>query len=908
MRCQVTFQPMGRKITCDAGTTIQEAANGAGIALMGVCGGGKKCGKCKVCVPEQTARLSELSQSEKRLLSAEEMKKGIRLACCAQVAGNCRVIIPEESHEKKTVIMEDGVGGKGQFKPAVRIYRMKLDRPTLEDHRDDLKRIQDGVHVQNAEVQSLVADYPLLCRIPDILRKSRFSVTAVVYNNRKLIGLFPGKDKRVFGMAVDVGTTTLAAYLCDLETGTFLDKASAVNPQIRFGDDVLSRVSYCMMEEDGLARMQKILIGTINDLAEKMLARQQAGTDDLAETVLVFNTVMEHLTLGIRPDALGVSPFIPSTHRGLTLRASDVGLEMMEGGRVYALPSEAGFVGADNVAVLIAQEPYNQEKVQLIIDIGTNGELCLGNREALYVTSCATGPALEGAQIKCGMRAAQGAVEKVRIDRDSLEPELGIIGVKGWVTDDSRALGLCGSGIIDGVAQMAAAGIIDEDGHFLTPSGCRRIRWDENGKMEYVLSFGGKGQDLVITQKDVRDVQLAKAALYSGAKILLKKSPFEKIDEIVLAGAFGSYIDVSNALLLGLFPDCVLADIKSVGNAAGVGAKLALLDVDKRKEAEAIAQETHFIETATEPDFYTEFGDAMAIPHKKDCFTANLTGRFPCSGVDDRKLPQKIREKAPDIFDDGGMMAEAAIQIQIESGWPAVRLPLTMTTETEIFGGSVIERDGIRLPSGYVLENADDLKDFIQAKPDGKPISRVMEAVKKMKGRPVVLDVQAPFSVLASLMDVPRLCLMAQNEESLVQGALEKITDFLADYLQQAIDAGVRIISLGDSSGVMELTGPEFYRRFSGKATWDLMNRLIPRMKTSAFYLCGKVAVSMEKAELMIKRPVRMDDDLDFVENILQMASDKKVRIICGGCINTVRKASVVYSCRLTEKSGDEIK
>lgn len=901
MNCQVIFQPMGRKVTCAAGTTLMDAAGAAGIALTGVCGGGKKCGKCRVYVPEQTQSLTGLTQSEELLLSAEEIKHGCRLACCAQVAADCRVIVPDESHEKKTVIVEDGCAVERRFKPAVKIYRLDLVRPTLEDHRDDLTRIADAVHGQNEKVTRLTADYPLLRRLPEILRRSRFSVTALIYEDQQLMGLFPGKTKRIFGMAADVGTTTLAAYLCDLETGEFLEQASAVNPQIRFGDDVLSRISYAMMEEEGLGKMQQILAGTIDTLAQTMLARQQAEADDLAETVLVFNTVMEHLALGICPDAMGVSPFIPAAHQALTLKGSDIGLGMMAGGRVYCLPSEAGFVGADNVAVLIAQEPYKQDKVQLIIDIGTNGELCLGNREALYITSCATGPALEGAQIKCGMRAAQGAIERVRIDRRSLEPEIKIIGAEGWVEDDSRALGLCGSGIIDAVAQMAAAGIIDADGNFSRALEHKRIQSGADGKPAYVLSFNEKGPDVVITQKDVRAVQLAKAALYAGAKILLKKSPFEKIDEIVLAGAFGSYIDVENALKLGLFPDCALAHIQSVGNAAGVGAKLALLDVDKRREAEVVARQTRFIETATERDFYQEFGDAMAIPHKKDSFTANLTGRFPCSGLDDRQLPEAIKAQAPAVFNDSARMAGAAVQIQEDRGLPAARLPLTMTTEIEIFGGAVREHDGSRLPAGYVLNSAEDLRRFVDSAPREEYAGRILGALKALKGRPVVLDVEAPFSVLASLMDVMTLSLTARDDPDLVRSALAKITKYLAAYLEKALEEDVRVISLGDPSGVMELTGPEFYGGFAGPAAAALMKELIPRMETAAFFLCGKVAASLEKAGLIIKEPVRVGGGTSDMDSILRLAADKKIRIICGGCINADQKAPVFYACRLTE-------
>lgn len=904
MKCQVVFQPWGKRCRAAAETTVLRLARAEGVEIASFCGDNRKCGKCKIRVLSQsldgkTPALSPLTEAERALLTEDEIKAGYRLACCAAIEGDAVIEVPPESRSKKAVILDDGAGEEITFNPAVRCYNLRLEKPDLQDNRDDLTRLIDALAVQNPCLKELTIDFKSLQTLPRSLREGRFEVTALVLNDTEIIGVLPGKDAPVFGMAVDVGTTTLAAYLCDLKTGALLEKASAVNPQIRYGDDVLSRVSHCMMHREGLADMQRQLMEALNTMAAEMTQKQAGSPGQIAETVLVFNTVMEHIALGITPEALGVSPFISGARRGLNIKGGDLGLRMMAGGNVYCPPSEAGFIGSDNTAVLIAREPYKQDKVQLIIDIGTNGEICLGNAEALYVTSCATGPALEGAQIKCGMRAAEGAVEHVEIDAGSLEPSLKIIGKDRG--SSGEAAGICGSGIIDAVAQLAAVGIIDPDGNFDKTLEHPRIRKDAGGKWEYVLAFQKNGQDIVITQKDIRAVQLAKAALYAGAKLLLKRSPFKRIDEIILAGAFGSYIDVGSALALGLFPDCPADQIKVVGNAAGVGARMALLNREKRREAETVSASVHFIESAADEDFYTEFGNAMGIPHKTDLFTQNLPGSFPCSGKDERQIPGELCEMVRKSHENPETMAQAACRIRELEKLPAVRLPLDLTTETRVFGGDARWNGAELAPGRYVCETPEDLEALCRKPLEARVLHEILDCLPRLRENPVILDVQGPFSILASLMDPAILFRYLKPEKEKIEKMLDRITDFLVDYTMVAVERGVKVISFADPAGALEMTGPAVYRAFSGLYTWRFFGGIEPFLDRALVHLCGKAAVSMEKTAYLRARPLRAPET-GYLESLLALAEKPRIKFVGGGCINTSQRMPVLKTYEVIQE------
>jgi uncharacterized 2Fe-2S/4Fe-4S cluster protein (DUF4445 family) len=441
---------------------------------------------------------------------------------------------------------------------------------------------------------------------------------------REILALFPGEVEETYGLAIDVGSTTVAGYLCSLKTGKLIAAGSLMNPQVAYGDDVIARISYVTDHPDGMKTMRGAIVEGLNHLIRTVAADAGLSPADILEITLVGNTAMHHLFLGIDPRPLGVSPFTPAVHHSLDIKARDLGLTAHPAANVHILPIEAGFVGADNVGVLIAEEPYRRKEMVLIIDVGTNGEMIMGNREKLLCASCATGPALEGAHIRFGMRAAPGAIERIRIDPETLEVSFKIIGEEHWRPEVpiTGVKGICGSGIIDGVAELYRAGIIDRSGRFRTDHATPRLRLID-GKPEFVIAWPEETSlqgAITISQQDVRNVQLAKGALYAGAKLMMKKLGIVKLDRVILAGAFGSYIDKTEAMILGMFPDCDLDCVSSVGNAAGDGARIALLNRDKRREADEMAGRVEYLELTLSLDFQEEFMAAMFIPHMKDPF------------------------------------------------------------------------------------------------------------------------------------------------------------------------------------------------------------------------------------------------------------------------------------------------
>lgn len=634
MSYQVIFQPSGRRGRVEEGKTLLEASRELGVDIEAICGGAKKCGKCKVKIEEgffekfnidsRMSNLSPLQEEEKPFLTEEMINDYFRLACMAKVCGDVLVFVPEEARGAKQVVLEHGKERTYNLNPAVRKYYIELEPATLEDHRGDYERLRDALHEKYGLSGDIGIDYFVLLHLPDALRDGNWCVTATVWNDREIIRVEQGLAEKCVGLAIDIGTTTVAAYLCDLRTGEVLVTDSMMNPQVRYGEDVLSRITYHMMNEDGLEKLHRAIIDGVNTLADRMADSIGLHYSDIVEVTLVFNTVMQHIALGIDPKFVGRSPFTAGVKSSMDIKARDLGIKVNRCANVHTLPVEAGFVGPDNVSVLIAEEPYKQtEKVRLIIDIGTNGEIDVGNGTRLMCTSCATGPALEGAQIKFGMRAAPGAIERIRISPETLEPTYKVIGKEQWYPEIAKtdAKGICGSAIIDVIAELFRTGIINKSGRFnikQLEGRFPRVRKGEDGRPEYVIAWAAEtsiGKDVTITQGDVRAVQLAKSALYCGAEYLMEKYGVSKLDSVTLAGAFGSYIDRESALVMGMFPDCELEKVQAVGNAAGDGAKLALLDIDKRREAAEVAKRVEFVETAVEADFQNRFALAMAFPH-----------------------------------------------------------------------------------------------------------------------------------------------------------------------------------------------------------------------------------------------------------------------------------------------------
>ena len=472
----------------------------------------------------------------------------------------------------------------------------------------------------------------------------------------KLSSSNPARDTNIFGMAIDIGTTTVAAYLCDLISGEVIDTLSMMNPQVKYGEDVVSRISFHMENPDGLKRMSTDLVDGLNRLVSQALAKEysrpapekgsaskqafQIHPQEIVDVSIVGNTAMHHILLQLDPAPLGVIPFTPAVHHSLDLKARELGLNINPAAHIFMLPIEAGFVGGDNVGVILAEEPHRQDPIQLIIDIGTNGELVLGNKERLISSSCATGPALEGAQIEFGMRAAPGAIERVVIDPETLEVDYKVIGRDAWKTysppADMQAKGICGSGILDAVAQLFLAGIVRKSGAFSKEQASNRYRIrPETGMKEFVLAWAKEtsiGKDIVITQQDIRHIQLAKASIYTGCKLMMRKMGVDHVDSVKIAGAFGSHVDCKLALVMGMFPDCPMDNISSVGNAAGDGCRAALLDRDRRLEADRIARQVEYLELTLEEDFQRQLMEAIQFPHMTDIFQ-HLTGIVPGQGL-----------------------------------------------------------------------------------------------------------------------------------------------------------------------------------------------------------------------------------------------------------------------------------
>lgn len=619
---QVIFQPSGGRGEVLEGTTILEASRELGAEIESLCGGIKRCGKCKIKLVE--GRLSPFTDEESKLITEAEKADGYRLGCAAQIEGDVLVFIPEESRAGKQVIRKAATERAIELNPAIHLYYVELSPPTLHDPHGDLDRLEE-VLGEKYHLSSLDIDYHALLKLPGVLRQADWKVTVTIWMEKEILDIKPGKAEDAYGLAIDIGTTTVAAYLCNLRNGEVVSTESIMNPQISYGEDVMSRITYTVTHpDDGLERMHGLIVDGLNQLTRAVTEKCRLLPEDVLELTVVGNTVMHHLLLKIDPQYLGVSPFPPVVRQSVNLKARDLGLKVHPSANVYVLPVEAGFVGADNVGVLIAEEPYHQDHMTLVVDIGTNGELVMGSKKILISSSCATGPALEGAYIKFGMRAAPGAIERVNINPKTLEVDFKVVGEEHWRSESKnvRARGICGSGIIDAIAEFYRNGIIDKSGRFRPSTPSCRMRISE-GKPEFVIAWQEETsieKEITITQADVRNVQLAKGALYTGAKLMMKRLGIEKLDKVVLAGAFGSYIEKEKAMILGMFPDCDLRNVYAVGNAAGDGARIALLNRDKRKEAEEVARKIEYVELTIEKDFQKEFIKALEFPHMKDPF------------------------------------------------------------------------------------------------------------------------------------------------------------------------------------------------------------------------------------------------------------------------------------------------
>lgn len=617
---RVRFLPAGRETRGEEGRTILDCARDAGVYVEAQCNGKGVCGKCKVRILE--GGVSPCAREESNHIQEVERESGYRLACMARITDDVTVMSAEENILTSAASRKMFSRRSETINPAVKHYRISIDINKTAGP-SFLQVIIEELR-QNHGIPSLSVNTMVLQRLGKEPLEDNSRVTVHVWMDREVISVASGWDGRTLGLALDIGTTTLALYLCDLDTGDLIASGSVANPQVLYGSDIMSRIAYSVAHPaEGIKKMQQEVIKSVNALISELLADKGLTPMHILDMTVVGNTVMHHIFLGLTPDSLGLWPFEPLVKEPVDIRACDIGLLMNPGSYIHVLPVEAGFVGADNVGVLISEEPYNRGEPSLIIDIGTNGEIVLGNRSQLLSCSCATGPALEGAQISCGMRAAPGAIERVRIDPETFEVSYQVIGKRGWTnrstTRRQKPSGICGSGIIDVVAQLFMARLIGADGAFNHNHKTSRLRTCKERVTEFVVAWGSEtstGKDIVFTQKDVRQVQLAKAALKAGCAVLMRRLHVDSIHRLTIAGAFGMHIDKKSALTIGLFPECKLRSIVLAGNAAGRGAYLALIDREKRKVAERIARTVTHVELAREENFQKEFIQSLSIPER----------------------------------------------------------------------------------------------------------------------------------------------------------------------------------------------------------------------------------------------------------------------------------------------------
>src|SRR5579863_4264431 len=633
----VVFTPSGKRGNFPVGTPRLQAARSLGVDIVSVCGGRGLCGRCQVLVAEgefakhgvssSSASLSPFSEPERRYSRRVPMAEGRRLSCSALVEAGVVIDVPASSQVHRQVVRKEAEGRAIELLPVVRLHYVQVQQPDMHDPSGDLRRLYDALALE-WRLTGLSCDLSVLQRLQWALRAGAWQVTVAVHAGQQIIGVWPGLHEQIFGLAVDVGSTTIAAHLCDLLSGEVVASAGLMNPQIRFGEDLMSRVSYSMMNPGGAAQMTVAVREALSALAADVARDADTSIENILEATVVGNPIMHHLLLGIDPVELGGAPFALASDHSLTLRANAIDFKLNRNARVYVLPCIAGHVGADAAGMVLAERPDLSDKMTLLVDVGTNAEIVLGNRSRLVACSSPTGPAFEGAQISCGQRAAPGAIERVRIDRETLEPRFKIIGSELWsdergfaaATASTGVTGICGSGIIEVIAEMYLAGIINQDGVIDGRLTARSERIVPTGRtFAYTVATGSPL--LQVTQNDVRAIQLAKAALRAGVQLLMDRMGAAKVDRIRLAGAFGSHIDVKYAMILGMIPDCDLSQVSSAGNAAGTGARIALLDATSRGVIESLVRRIEKVETAIEPRFQHHFVEAMAIPHKTAPYT-----------------------------------------------------------------------------------------------------------------------------------------------------------------------------------------------------------------------------------------------------------------------------------------------
>ena len=634
----IVFTPSGIRGRVKKGTTILEAAQKFSVDLNSICGARGRCSKCqveltfgefnKLNIRSKETSVSERNETELIYRTKFHLSEERRLGCQTKILGDLVVDVPEDSQIHKQIIKKETNLRDFSLNTSVKAFYVQVSEPQLDSLESDFERLKISLK-DDWNIQGVTCSVRVLKDLQEKLRRGNWGITVLLYYKEntvpEIVDIHSGYSEiPAFGVAIDLGSTSIAATLCDLNSGKIVGSMGIMNPQIRYGEDVMSRVSYCMMEEKGLATLNNSVVQGINELTRKIAEKHGIKLDSVFEIVFVANPIMHHLLLGIDPKELGQAPFPLALSDSLTIKSKDIGIILNPESYVYTVPCIGGHVGADAASVLIAEQPQKlKDTTTLLIDIGTNAEILLAKGEEIFACSCPTGPALEGAQISAGQRAAPGAIERVRIDPITKEPRFKVIGCEQWSNEEGFSenvsgvgvTGICGSGIIEAVAEMRLAGLLDANGLIGSAAQTGSNRCTSSERTNSYLLYSDNKVSLSITNMDIRAIQLAKAALHASFKILLEKSRVNRIDSILLAGAFGSQISPEHALIIGLVPDAQVSQIVASGNSAGAGAIIALLDVSSRREISSLVRKVHKIETAVEPSFQKHFVEGSSFPN-----------------------------------------------------------------------------------------------------------------------------------------------------------------------------------------------------------------------------------------------------------------------------------------------------
>ena len=629
-KIEITFQPHGKRANFPRGISVMEAAQALGVDISTLCAGKGTCGKCKIKAMGETGAGFERTDTEMKHLSEDEVKDGIRLACVTHPKESTVIYVPLRSREGSQRLQTEGLDVPVEPNPLVRKYRVTMPKPHLHDSRADEDRLLAALAEQHG-LPELGMDFDVLRNLPDTLRKADWDATAVIWKNQ-IIAIEPGDTSgRCFGLAVDVGTTKIAGFLIDLTSGAVVGVSARMNPQIPFGEDIMSRVTHVIMGGwDAVKELQGAVISDINEIIEECCEKAYVKPEEIYELNFVGNTVMQLLFLGIWPKHVAFAPYTPACRRGVDVKATTLGLRAHQGANAHHLPVIGGFVGADNVAVVLASKMLESDEMVMAIDIGTNTEIDLGNRDLVMADSCASGPAFEGMEIKFGMRATTGSIERISIDPDTFDVYYKTIG-------DAPPVGICGSGLVDAPAEFLKTGLIMPRGNFDTEmtKETKRLRKGPNG-WEFVIAWKKEtaiDTDIVVTLGDIRELQKAKGAIHCGADLLMKRMGVtdDSLSKLVVAGAFGNFIDPENARIIGMYPEIPLERIEFAGNLAGTGARMTLMSAEMREYAEKISSKVKYYELAAEKDFQKEYINSLYFPHSdlsKYPETTELLRRF----------------------------------------------------------------------------------------------------------------------------------------------------------------------------------------------------------------------------------------------------------------------------------------